>query len=49
MDTIISIRPNLADKDLLNFFEWWKWIDNPGERGPVVLDFTNVSFVAHGP
>src|SRR5688500_2795798 len=43
-DTEISIPANLADKDLLNFFQGWKWLEDP--RGNVLLDFRNATFVA---
>jgi hypothetical protein len=41
---IITVPPVLGDKDLVQFYKGWKWVEEPGES--VVLDFSSASFVA---
>lgn len=43
--TEIKIPEDLADKNLSNFFQWWRWYLSP-RPGPVTFDFRLTNFIA---
>jgi hypothetical protein len=42
--TEIIIPKNLGDRDLLNFFQRWRWLEDP--KVNVTIDFREVNFIA---
>ena len=42
--TDIEPNANLGDKDLIGFFQGWRWLQTP--TGPTSLDFRRVNFIA---